>query len=172
MFNGAFALFCKTLDDTITQTHTSPNAETHDDGRWCVRKAGVVFAVAAAAGDVAKSCCESLVARRREGGLLLRNSCSSSCAEKTAAKEHLLLSHSPLGCQMLPLVRCHGIHCTIPSWYNRWTSWPRMSLMEACIPSYFLSKMPSVLRFNLSSKLLKLRFLSNCETLRQGGVRL
>ena len=34
---------------------------------------------------------------------------------KTAAKQLLLLSHSRLGCQMLPLVRCNGIHCTIPS---------------------------------------------------------
>ena len=48
-----------------------------------MRKAGVVCAVAAAAGDVAKSCCESLVARKEaRRGLLLRNSCSSSCAEK------------------------------------------------------------------------------------------
>ena len=31
-----------------------------------MRKAGVVCAVAAAAGDVAKSCCESLVARKEE----------------------------------------------------------------------------------------------------------
>ena len=78
-----------------------------------MRKAGVVCAVAAAAGDVAKSCCESLVARKEERAppakqlqLVLRR--------KTAAKQLLLLSYSRPGCQMLPLVRCHNIHFTIP----------------------------------------------------------
>ena len=49
-----------------------------------MRKAGVVCAVAAAAGDVAKSCCESLVARKeeREG-----SSCETAAARPAQKKQ-------------------------------------------------------------------------------------
>ena len=90
---------------------------------------------------------------------------------KTAAKQHLLLSHSPLGCQMLPLVRCHGIHCTIPSWYNRWTPGPK-TVSNGGVLFRLTSYRRCLLCWDRCLDLLKLQFLSNCETLRQGGVGL
>ena len=58
-----------------------------------MRKAGVVFAVAAAAGDVAKSCCESLVARKKEREGSSCETAAACPAQKKQLQSNIFCSH-------------------------------------------------------------------------------